>query len=972
MEEALSSYQRLVGLLRVPDLQLLTDSMGLSKKGRKADLQMRLLGHFGLAPGAPAGVPQALAPDYLSGVARLLEAQPPLGSASARMALKDLAAALPGGAPGGERPGTAARAPIPAPLPFPADLQAKPPASQQAPASPRVIRCICGSNYEHGPLRARLRDLAARGVHGRGAGARGYRCERCRAALADPFWTLAEADLVPPALLRPLPGRPPVVTTQGIQSVQGVERVFYVTSTLAELVARQRDRHRLVLACIQLSDEVPCRVHWPRNMDLRCNGVSYRPTGRANNAKMGINARDEAADLGALCSRGRNALSLAAAEGGAWAVLLQHVRRNSREDVKSLMRAPEGAAEAAARVARLVAGDDDDLLVESQAVSLRDPMSGARMACPARFVDASGLQAFDLDAFLSLAERNRKWQDPVTLKNSTVRQLQVDAYMQVVLECVAGVEDVDEVELDAQGRWRPILLDARGDPRRDAPELGPFSVVDDPTERVREAIRAAAGAKRVKQEPAGTAPTSSESEDAEEAELRAAAAAVRGLAGGSRQTASALEPEVIDLLDDSSEDEATHTHTQPREPAPAPSPARPSIANAVRAASSGRPPVAAGSAANHLSQPPRCPAGPTPPNAAPPRAAQTTSAASSSALQAAPVNTHPSTSATSPAYLQGPAPAAATTASSSSRAPVHPTNPPLFPPPAQQATSSTTTSRLQLPRPPVPADRGQEAIARVQSMLDAAAARQGLAQPGGGLPGPTSSIGGQPQSGHLPALSNGGSMPPTPQSTGARPVLSHGAFGPVSTGGAHPAASSARTESNGALPALSGGVLSPPSSAFSPRVVMGAVASPTASGAAPMSPLQFVPGPTPPQAAAASPLAHPPPGLAWNPVFLQFINMMQGTGALPPPQFAPGRYPCSARPPLAPGLQASPFGAGQQASAVPPPLPAASHSASDVNAPEASVREPARPATSVTSSVPVPLPGAMMEPRGSGSAFPGA
>ena len=45
---------------------------------------------------------------------------------------------------------------------------------------------------------------------------------------------------------------------------------------------------------------------------------------------------------------------------------------------------------------------------------------------PARFAGgASGLQAFDLDSYLSMVQRNRKWQDPTTLQNGTVEQLQV-------------------------------------------------------------------------------------------------------------------------------------------------------------------------------------------------------------------------------------------------------------------------------------------------------------------------------------------------------------------------------------------------------------------------------------------------------------------------------------------------------------------------------------------------------------------
>lgn len=45
-------------------------------------------------------------------------------------------------------------------------------------------------------------------------------------------------------------------------------------------------------------------------------------------------------------------------------------------------------------------------------VSLKDPLTGSRMHVPARFRNTPGLVTFDLDAFLSMAERTRKWQCP--------------------------------------------------------------------------------------------------------------------------------------------------------------------------------------------------------------------------------------------------------------------------------------------------------------------------------------------------------------------------------------------------------------------------------------------------------------------------------------------------------------------------------------------------------------------------------
>ena len=51
-----------------------------------------------------------------------------------------------------------------------------------------------------------------------------------------------------------------------------------------------------------------------------------------------------------------------------------------------------------------------------------------------RFAGLPGIVAFDLDCFLSMAQRSRKWQDPHTLRNVTVKQLQLDTWMQAIID----------------------------------------------------------------------------------------------------------------------------------------------------------------------------------------------------------------------------------------------------------------------------------------------------------------------------------------------------------------------------------------------------------------------------------------------------------------------------------------------------------------------------------------------------------
>lgn len=56
--------------------------------------------------------------------------------------------------------------------------------------------------------------------------------------------------------------------------------------------------------------------------------------------------------------------------------------------------------------------EDEDVVTLNTVLSLKDPLTGARIKTPTRFVGTSGLVSFDLDAFLSVAERTRKWQCP--------------------------------------------------------------------------------------------------------------------------------------------------------------------------------------------------------------------------------------------------------------------------------------------------------------------------------------------------------------------------------------------------------------------------------------------------------------------------------------------------------------------------------------------------------------------------------
>jgi hypothetical protein len=44
-----------------------------------------------------------------------------------------------------------------------------------------------------------------------------------------------------------------------------------------------------------------------------------------------------------------------------------------------------------------------------------------------------GLGCFDLDTYLKMAERSRKWQCPHSMRNMSIRELHVDTYVSTLL-----------------------------------------------------------------------------------------------------------------------------------------------------------------------------------------------------------------------------------------------------------------------------------------------------------------------------------------------------------------------------------------------------------------------------------------------------------------------------------------------------------------------------------------------------------
>ena len=167
--------------------------------------------------------------------------------------------------------------------------------------------------------------------------------------------------LLPVALMKTLHGVAPVRDSYGeLHSHQMIERAVFLNNQQLSPAKESPETDRVQIGCLLLEDSVPCRYHWPRNVTMRVNTIQYRPYSRNPISKMGINQRDEAANVASFCIAGRNTVEVQGVESGTWVVMLQRTRHRTVSEVKELMASRESVADATARVKRLLHGGHGD------------------------------------------------------------------------------------------------------------------------------------------------------------------------------------------------------------------------------------------------------------------------------------------------------------------------------------------------------------------------------------------------------------------------------------------------------------------------------------------------------------------------------------------------------------------------------------------------------------------------------------
>ncbi|KAM3507208.1 hypothetical protein MY11210_007244 [Beauveria gryllotalpidicola] len=94
---------------------------------------------------------------------------------------------------------------------------------------------------------------------------------------------------------------------------------------------------------------------------------------------------------------------------------------------------------------------DPDVVATSSVLSLKCPLSYARLEMPCRGMSCSHVQCFDATSYLQLQEQGPQWLCPICNKSAPYEQLAVDEYVQDILDNTP--KSLEGVTIEPNGRW---------------------------------------------------------------------------------------------------------------------------------------------------------------------------------------------------------------------------------------------------------------------------------------------------------------------------------------------------------------------------------------------------------------------------------------------------------------------------------------------------------------------------------------
>ncbi|KAK4753793.1 hypothetical protein SAY87_001897 [Trapa incisa] len=286
-----------------------------------------------------------------------------------------------------------------------------------------------------------------------------FYCELCRLHRADPFWLSVTNLLIP--VMFPFTSGP----CDGSISMQSVEKTFQLSRADRDLLLKRE--YDVQVWCMLLNDTVPFRMQWPQYADLQVNGIPVRAIIRPVSQLLGANGRDDGPIITSCTKDGINKISIGGCDARKFCMGVRIVKQCTVEQILNLIpKESEGEKfeDALARVCRCVGGggatdadndSDIEIVADSITVNLRCPMSSSRMKIAGRFKPCVHMGCFDLEVFVMMNQRTRKWQCPICLRNYSLENVIIDPYYNRITTMLRHcLEDVTEIYVKPDGSWR--------------------------------------------------------------------------------------------------------------------------------------------------------------------------------------------------------------------------------------------------------------------------------------------------------------------------------------------------------------------------------------------------------------------------------------------------------------------------------------------------------------------------------------
>jgi len=293
---------------------------------------------------------------------------------------------------------------------------------------------------------------------------------------ADPFWRVADDVLAEPIALQRHPheaGRQRLAFQFQLSPGQA-RRLQRGRGAKGQAAQDQGDPLVLILRCYRFQKDTQheaSRLHcWPLDTALRVNGNFVAVKQRKvswQGAEKKVSGISELQDITVFCStQGQNKIEMACTDTERYAVVLQIVKKKTVDEVYDEMTAASIWNEEATKkmiydsfkVTSLDSDDEGEGEVPPGAKCrwpVRCPLSLLRLSVPARPRRCRHLPCFELRAYLEFASKPGKsqWKCAVCHQPHAPTDLVVDPYFQKVLAALGPDEDLDEVEVWADGQW---------------------------------------------------------------------------------------------------------------------------------------------------------------------------------------------------------------------------------------------------------------------------------------------------------------------------------------------------------------------------------------------------------------------------------------------------------------------------------------------------------------------------------------